>query len=271
MDDITRALTYGLLAFLTIHGSLEQRAKHGAERQISESFQHTGTVRAVLQPRGLFGLEASRFWSVDVYGVDLKSDQLPFYVYPRSGWKGSIRHLRLHLKRFTLKGLPIRSFEADIPSATFDISYALSKSQLVLRGTGEGTSTVKVDGDGLKAFIRKKFADKLLDVNVEFPNHRVRIEGKITIFSGATPFSATGTLVPRAGRFLDMANPEMFLNGIPMTPSGVQNLLKQINPVLDTDADLGLGGYFVMEKVEIGDDEIIITGRASIPVAKDIK
>ena len=33
------------------------------------------------------------------------------------------------------------------------------------------------------------------------------------------------------------------------------------------DADLGLGGYFVMERVEVGDDEIVITGRASVPIA----
>ena len=267
MDDITRALAFGLLAFLTIHGSLEERAKQGAERQVSESFQHTGTVRAEIQPRGLFGLEASDFWSVDIYGMQLKSDQLPFYVYPRPGWKGSIRHLRLHLKRFTLKGLPIRAFEADIPSATFDISHAITKSQLVLRGTGEGPASVKVDAEGLKAFIRKKFSNRLLDINVAFPNHRVRIDGKITVFSGATPFSATGTLVSRAGRYLDLAEPDMRLNGLPMTQSGIENLLKQINPVLDADVDLGLGGYFVMERVEIGDDEIIITGRASIPVA----
>lgn len=271
MDDITRALTFGLLAFLTIHGSLEQRARRGAELQVSESFQHTGTVRSEIQPRGLFGLEASDFWSVDVYGMDLRSDKLPFYVYPRPGWKGSIRHLRLHLKRFTLNGLPIRSFEADIPSATFDISHALSHSRLVLRGTGEGTSAVKVDADGLKAFIRKKFSDKLLDVSVAFPNHRTRIEGKITIFSGATPFAATGTLIPRAGRFLDLADAEMLLNGIRMTPSGVKYILTLINPVLDTDADLGLVGYFVMERVEIGEDEIIITGRASIPIAAEKK
>ena len=267
MDDLTRALTFGLLTLLTIHGSIEDRARRSAERQVRESFQYTGSVRAEIQGRGLFGVEANDFWSVDIYGMELRSDRLPFYVYPRPGWKGSIRHLRLHLKRFTLKGLPIRAFDADIPFATYDIGHALYKGRLVLRGTGAGPATVEVDAAGLRAFINKKFRDTITDVNISFPGRRILIEGKIRLFSDYAPFSAMGTLVPRAGRFLDLADPEMRLNGVLMTTSGTQNLLRQINPVLDADADLGLGGYFEMERVEVKDDEIVITGRASIPVA----
>src|SRR5438105_2149964 len=115
MDDTLRNVTFGLLAFFILHGSLEQRARRGAERQVSEIFNHTGHVEARLTPRGLLGLEAANFWAVDVYGEGVSAERLPFSVFPRGGWKGSIRHLRLHLKRFTLAGLPIRSFEADIP------------------------------------------------------------------------------------------------------------------------------------------------------------
>ena len=104
MDDTLRNAAIGLAAFLVLHVSLEHRAKRGAERQVYESFNRTGHVRARLEPRGWFGLETSDFWAVDVYGEDLKTDRLPFHVYPRKGWKGSIRHLRLHLKRFHAGG-----------------------------------------------------------------------------------------------------------------------------------------------------------------------
>ena len=267
MDDTLQNVTLGLLALFAIHGSLEQRARRGAERQVSESFNHTGQVRARLAPRGLLGLEASDFYAVDVYGEDLQADRLPFYVYPRKGWKGSIRHLRLHLRRFTLADLPIRLFDADIPFATFDIGHALYKSRLVLRGTGSGPAAVAVDAQGLTAFIKRKFSATLSDVTVSFPNHKVLITGKASLFSALSPITTTGVLVPREGRYLELAEPEIRLNGVLLSPQGTAGLLKQINPVLDTDKDLGLGGYFVMERVEVGEDEVIITGRATIPNA----
>ena len=267
MDDTLRNVAIGLAAFLVLHVSLEQRARRGAERQVFESFNRTGHVSARLEPRGWFGLETSDFWAVDVYGEDLKTDRLPFYAYPRTGWKGSIRHLRLHLKRFTLAGLPIRAFDADIPSATFDIGHAVYKSRLVLRGTGSGPATVAVDANGLKAFIDKKFRNTLSDVTVHFVNHQVIIEGKANLLGNLNPISTTGILVPREGRYLDITEPQVRINGTLVTLAVTESLLKQINPVLDTDADLGLGGYFVMERVEVGDDEIVITGRASIPIA----
>lgn len=268
MDDTIRAVGLGLAALFAIHGSLAQRARHGAEHQTRESFNNTGHVHVQFQPRGVLGLEASDFWAVDVYGDDIKTDRLPFYVYPREGWKGSIRHLRLHFKRFTLAGLPIRAFEADIPFATFDIGHALYKSRLVLRGAGSGPATVAVDAEGLKIFIARKFRNSLNDVTVQFVNKRIIIEGKATLFSSVSSISTTGILVPAEGRYLMLAEPEIRINGVLLTSQSAAVLLKQFNPVLDAEKDLGLGGYFEMEGVEVKADEIVITGHATIPISK---
>ena len=138
---------------------------------------------------------------------------------------------------------------------------------MVLRGTGSGPATVAVDGDGLRAFIGRKFSNTLSDVTVRFVNRQVIIEGKANLLGSLNPIFTTGVLVPREGRYLDITEPQIRINGTLVTPAVTESLLKQINPVLDTDTDLGLGGYFVMERVDVGDDEIVITGRASIPIA----
>src|SRR5437588_12218578 len=105
MDDTLKNLTFGLLALLVLHGGLEQRAKRDINRQVRETFAYTGQVRTTIEPRGMLGLLASDIYAVDVYGERLRTDRLPFYLYPRAGWKGRIQHLRLHPSDVTLSGL----------------------------------------------------------------------------------------------------------------------------------------------------------------------
>ena len=121
MDDTVKTVVFGFLGMIVIHASLERRAKHDATAEVERAFQHSGTVHTRVEPRGMFGVLANRLYSIDVYGSGLKSNQLPFTTIPRNGWKGSIRHLRLHFDNLVLKGLPVDRFEADIPNVTYDL------------------------------------------------------------------------------------------------------------------------------------------------------
>lgn len=269
MDDLLKNLTIGLFAFLIVHRGLEDRARHNTARQVREAFNNTGPVWASVEPRGMLGLVASDVWAVDIYGSGLRAERLPFYLYPRPGWKGSIRHLRLHLTDFTLAGLPIDRFEADVPFVTFDIGHALWKDRIVLRDAGTGSGTVQVGMAGLRSFLLKKYERRLSDVMIWQQNQKIFLKGSFALFTAPLPFLASGRFAPRAGRYIDLIEPTFFLNRAPATPQMTELLLKQINPVLDTERDLGIGRFFTIETVEIGENGLTIRGQATIPPASE--
>lgn len=268
MDDTFRNIAFGILAFVVFHGSLETRARHDARRQVVGAFHNTGNIWVHLEPRGPLGLEVSDLYSVDVYGNHVVSDRIPFTVSPKPGWKGSIRHLRLHLSDFTLAGLPIRELSADIPYATYDIGHAIYKGHLVLRGTGTGPAKVRIGEEGLRAFVYKKFGKTLSDVKIAFGNdQRVTLIARSTLlFQSSALLSVTGDLVVRDHRYLDLEHPLMLMNGKPLSALFVASLLKTINPVLDTYRDLNLNDFFTMDHVNITEDVIVISGEVKLPV-----
>lgn len=269
MDDTLKILTIGFCAFLTFHASLERRAARSADSQMREAFHNTGSVRSVVEPRGMFGLLANDLWSIDIYGTHQESDRLPFYLYPKGGWKGSIRHLRLHFSSFTLAGLPIERLEADIPHATYDIGQALYKNRLVLRGAGEGPALVQVGEQGLQAFVQRKYPRLMREVHVEIGGGHVILSGKLSLFSGLSAFTAAGRLSPRGGRYIDLIDPTVEIDGKPLDTASAVALLKTINPVLDSEKDLHLGGFFRLSHVEIGEGVLSIRGTATVPPASD--
>ena len=266
MDDTLKTIVFGFLGLIVFHAGLERRAKDDAARQVSDAFHHSGTVHTIVEPRGMFGALGNRFYAIDVVGSGFVTDELPFVAIPRSGWKGHIRHLRLHFDSLTLKGLPIERFDADIPNVTYDLGHALYKDRLVVRGSGEGPASVRIGANGLRLFILRKYNRTLTDVNVSFTDNRVIISGKVLLFGSQSPITAIGELVPRAGRYVDLTKPVMQMNGQPLSPVFVSNVLKQINPVLDISVDLGLTGYLTLSSVAIGGEAVTVYGLATIPV-----
>ena len=126
---------------------------------------------------------------------------------------------------------------------------------------------MQVGERGLQAFIARKYPRLMRDVRVRIAADRVTISGNLSLFTGASPFSASGTLLPRADRYVDLVDPTVEIDGKPLDPTAAQNLLKTINPVLDSERDLHLGGFFRLSRVEIGPGVLSIKGTASIPLA----
>jgi hypothetical protein len=267
LDDLVKNLTLGLFALASAHVGIEERLRHDAARQVREMFHNTGLVRVTAEPRGAFGLIASDAWSVDIYGEHLKTERMPFVVYPKSGWKGSIRHLRLHLDDFTLAGLPIAHLDADVPFVKFDIGEVTWKDRIVLRGAGSGPAAVQVNAAGLRHFVIQRYTQTLSDVELWFQNRKLYLSGKYALFGVSMPFIASGHLSPRAGRYVDVTDAILLLNHRPVSPQVAETILRQINPVLDIERDLGLGNTVTMTDVEIGDSEVTIHGQATIPPA----
>ena len=152
MDDTLKTIIFGFLGTIVFHAGLEKRAERDATRQVASAFHNTGTIRSVVESRGMFGALANQLFAIDIHGSGLSTAQLPFVAFPRAGWKGHIRHLRLHFDNLTLKGLPINRFEADIPNVTYDLGHALYKDRLVIRGAGIGPASVHISAEGRTAF-----------------------------------------------------------------------------------------------------------------------
>jgi hypothetical protein len=268
MDDTFRNVAIGLFAFLGLHGGLQARVQHSAERQVRDSFGATGRMGVIVAPRGFFGLEANDLYEVDIDGAGMRLDRIPFSVFPRSGWKGDIRYLRLRLRNFTLHDIPIREFRAEIPHVAYDLGHAFYRGRLVLRGAGVGNATVTLGAESVLAFIRhkKQFQQILSDVVVFVENGKIVVTGTGTFpLLGTTPFTAVGIVTAREGRYLDLdlEHTVIKLNGVEAPIS----LLKSINPVVDIEEDLGLKGYFTVSQVRIDGDQLIVTGTSTLPVA----
>lgn len=266
MDDSIKGLTLGFLALLVLHGSLQRRARRDAEHQVRAAFHQTGTIRAEVVPRGMFGLLASDIWAVDLYGHDVRSDTIPFYRYPREGWKGSIRHLRLHLSKLTLAGLSIDRMEVDVPFVTYDLGEALYRDRLVIRDAGTGPVEVWVDEAGLESFLSKKYKHTLSDVFVSIFNNQLYLSATLTLFGAKSHIEASGAVAPRDGRFLDLVQPDIRINGNPAQSALIQGILSRINPVLDADRDLHMRGFLSMERVRFEGRKLVVDGLITIPL-----
>lgn len=266
MDNTVVSLVYGLLGLIVVHGSLEKRIQHDATRNVQASFDSYGSVRTSVMSSGVFGAFANRLYSIDVYGDDVSSDRLPFVAIPRRGWKGSIRHLRLHLTRIHLAGLPVDSFYADIPDVRYDLGHALYKDRLVIRSAGEGPARVAIGSESLRTYILRKYSNLMDSVVVAFEPPRVIISGSITILGKRSSFSAAGQLRARDRRFVDIVDPSVQLGGVATSELFNQTLLRQINPVLDIERDLHLKGYFEISDVQVKMSGIVVDGTARVPV-----
>ncbi|HLJ55995.1 MAG TPA: DUF2993 domain-containing protein [Chthonomonadaceae bacterium] len=266
MDDTAKALVLGFLGLIVVHAGLERRARHDAARQLDGAFHHSGALRLSVEPRGMLGALGNRLYAIDVTGTGQSIDKMPFASIPRSGWKGEIRHLRVHLDSLTLKGLPVERLDADIPNVTYDIGQALYKDRLVIRGAGEGPATVRIGADGLRRFIDRKYGQTVTDVAVAFRGGRVQITGDLMFLGAKAPFVALGDMTTRSGRYVDLAQADVTLNGKPLSPDLVQAIIRQLNPLLDIADDLGLAGYLKLTSVSVGADAVTVYATATIPV-----
>lgn len=264
-DDIWKALGIGIFGLFVVHGSLEPRVRRDAVAQVQESFHNTGTVRASVKARGALGLLANDIYSVDVYGENNKASELPFQLYPRGGWKGSIRHLRVHLKNFELNGLKVAGMEGDIPFVKYDITHALLRDRLHLRGAEQGTATVILSAENIRAFLEKKFGNAVTEAVVAFEANRIVITGKFLLLASRQPFRAVSGLAIKQGR-IELVDMEFLLNNRPLPAVSLASILKQMNPVLDVGRDLNMEGIFMLRKVSLLADTVRVEGDLRLPI-----
>ena len=91
------------------------------------------------------------------------------------------------------------------------------------------------------------------------------VQGVAALFVGEVRFKAVGKLAPRDGRYLDLAEVHIEIEGANLPPESA-NLLRQfLNPIIDIERDLGLYDGLAIDAVisELG--KMRALGRVWIP------
>ena len=267
MDDTTKSVAIGLVAALLFHGLLENRAHHASLREMREAFLSGGELQARVVAEPPFYLFGNRIEILDLYGDGVKSEKLPFMQFPSAGWKGSISSLRLHITHSTLKGLSIERLEAVIPDVRYDLGWAINRNRLKIRSAGTGSVDLWVSTDAITEFTRKKYSQSMRDVAVTVIGERMMVRGTALMMGAKAQIEVQGSLMPRDGRYVEISNPQVILNGKPVNSDVAVRLVSGVNPVLDIDKDFDIGNFMRVQSVKIEGVLVHIHGTASVPIA----
>jgi hypothetical protein len=269
MSDDLKNAAIAIFSLALFSGFATHRAEHAIVHDLRNTLRG-GQLHADVRPHGLFGLVLGRFDTVRVTGSDLSADSVPFRILRGAGIRAHVSRLEFDLHNLTLRGTTVRRFTADFPAVSLDAGRALFDERIIIRRSGEGRASAEVSAEALAGFIVRKYPG-LRQVKVTLTGGKATVAGAATVLGTVQQIEATGRLVTREGRYIDLVEPAAILNGKPAAPAFAANLARQVNPVVDFDNDLGLGDIFYAETVEIGEGAAVVTGRAFVPPSEGQK
>jgi hypothetical protein len=265
MDDTLRDSATAVLGLLIFTGFLHHRAERAIVRDVSRTAVG-GTFGARVDGRGLLGLAIGQADTVFVTGRHFRSEGFPFTVRRGEGIRAYVRTLRIDFTDFTLRGIPVRRFEARIPGTSIDAGRAFFDERIVMRTAGEGTAEAVVGPEALGAIFARKFP-QYKNVRIRLRPGFVDVEADVSALGAPLKLESTSMVGLREGRYVVLESSVMKLNGKDASPQFVESVHKTVNPVLDTDKDLGLGAYFYARALEVSDGILTVRGAARMPIA----
>lgn len=115
----------------------------------------------------------------------------PFTLYPKSGWKGSIRHLFVKLRDGTLSGYPVREFTADIPSPIWGMPTIKAASWYEMLGKEQGRWFADHHD-----FVAKKYQGLFSNFSVAIlPHGDIRLSGQLNFLGEQLPVDIQAKLI----------------------------------------------------------------------------
>lgn len=270
MDGWLKGLAIGLFGLLVFHDGLVKIGSHAVARRVRQTAgSNTGQIRAQIYPRGLLGLFVQDIHALRVQARGVAVERLPFFLSAPRGHQGRIRFLQVHFADFTWASLPVVRLEAVVPDVGYDLHQAFWRQRLVLRRADPGVAKVHVDAGGLETFLARKYRTFLSEVKVHLLRDRVRLEGDINLLGVRSHLLAEGRLDHREGRYVDVVDAILLVNRSPIPEDTARALLRRFNPILDLEADLGLGRVFAISALEIGDGVLVMRGPFVITKAEE--
>ncbi|MCW5936095.1 MAG: LmeA family phospholipid-binding protein [Fimbriimonadaceae bacterium] len=225
------------------------------------------SVDVRVEPNG-FGGPWGHLDRATITARDFSVEGLPLYTEPWRSQAARCSQLVLRLENFQLKGLRVEALEAQIPACRYDFGLARREKKFRLSRSGEGQGWVRVDEKDLASFILRKYPE-IKQVTVESRHGFVRVKGYGEFLIVKTNFEVVARLVAKDGSKLYLADAKILFGFLAADEFASKTLLDTLNPVVDFDKDLQLGGALTVEKVTTQDGKIVLNGRTLIPKAVD--
>jgi hypothetical protein len=253
-----------LAILLTLGKSAIREVEKSAAREIRQRVGG-GDIRVHIEPDGVDGLLKGRLKRITVEASHFTLDGLPFTLEahrPQTGW---IKQFVMRLHDVSLRGLRAERVYAEIPDVRYDRRLAMRRRIFRLSDTGVGHAEIVVLQHDLAAYIRRKYAPYVREVQVEITPTETRVYGSALFLGSELRFRAIGQLTPREGRYLDLASARIELEGTELPPAAVETLRQWLNPLIDADRDLGLYDGLYVETVMSESGQMRALGKAAIP------
>ena len=251
----------GGLVLGTTWGRIERAAEKDLAKTLGVDPKYV-SVRATAD--GIVGTALGRVEKVTIEANGFVVEGMPFFVEPSVSSSGKLRNLSIRLTDFTLRNLPVKSLNAEIPNSRFSLGL-LRQGRVRLARSGEGRGNVTIDAEGLAKYLLGRF-NVLERVEVRLDKYKVIVNGRASF----GPIMRRDFLVYADLEILDkrklfIVKPIVFLDDKRIRDGSEKPLLDALNPILDIDHDLGLAGAFDIERLIIKNGEIDIYGAARIP------
>jgi len=249
---------------LTLGRGAIRELEKSAAREIRQRIGD-GKFTVKLDIDGVDGLAQGRLKTLTVQARDFTLNGMPFTLEPERPKSGRIEQFVMLMTNANLRGLRAERATAVIPEVYYDKSLALSKRIFRLSATGIGACEIVINETDLAAYIVRKYAPYLREVTVQITPEQTTVQGVATLFVGEVRFRAVGRLAPRDGRYLDLAEVHLEIEGANL-PSESANLLRRfLNPIIDLERDLGLYDGLAIDAVISEQGRMCARGRVWIP------
>jgi hypothetical protein len=264
VNDTLRDAGIAVLTTWLLSGLLQQRAEHAVRSELSRTVKG-GAIHSSVQPSGLLGLFAGRSSITRVWGGGFSADGMPFRLESGRSADVHVRRLLVDFRDFTLKGVDIRQFTADIPNVDLDGGKALFHGRVTLRRAQDGTAQALITEQAVQKFLERKFPQiRVQEVRLTLGTAFLR--GTMPVGSSPAEVEVQGGIAISEGRYLNLDHPKAKVNGRPIPDVLAAGLAKQFTPILDSVVDLGIGEVFRMRGINIGSGILTIKGDAAIPM-----
>lgn len=265
MSDALKDAAIAFFGLVLLQGLIAHRIERAVEREMGRSVRG-GQIQTEVESRGVFGLLIGQSYRTRVKAYGFQGELLPIRLIPDGGLRATTRFLELDFQEIIVRGIPIRRLKAEIPFVTVDISKALFDERIVVRSAGEGRAEAVLDTEGLRIFIERKFP-QFKNVEIRLSSDVAQLNAETLVLGIVSRLEAKGKVIPAEGRYLNLADPTVSIDGKEAPSVFTQNLLNRVNPIVDLESDLGIGNYIYMTEVRLGAGILTIRGRATVPRA----
>lgn len=249
---------------LTVGRGVLREVEKTAAREIRQRIGN-GVIQVTIEPDGVDGLLHGRLRRLTVQARDFTLDGLPFTLEPERPQSGHIKQFVLQMENARLRGLRAEYAYAIIPDLYYDKGLAIAKRIFRLSATGIGACEIVVNERDLAAYIQTKYARSIREVAVQISPEQTVVQGTALLLGSEVRFYATGKLAPRDGRYLDLAEVSLQIEGTSLPPQTTELLRQFLNPIIDIDRDLGLYDGLAVDVVQSEMGKMRALGRAWIP------